>query len=200
MGRCASELRLLRWATPWRIWLGLITLCVLLFPGSASPAQSGKSYLIVAGEFGSWKLGTSEWEALPKFTEALGPDFATGTDPSFKSGRYYFWQSSGVKFTVGGGGRIVGIFAYRRYGPPEITKVNAELEKYRTDRGIGIGSPLSTVRKTYGPTDKSWEVRWTKTFINTAMRWDDVGIYVEIHDGTVDAIGVYEPKAWVGAE
>lgn len=130
------------------------------------------------------------------FTEAFGPNFSSGRDPSFKSGRYYFWQSTGVKFTVGGQGRVVGIFAYRRYGPPEITKVNSELQKYRTDRGVGIGTPLSAVRKAYGPTDNHWEIRWTKTFVSTAMRWDDAGIYLEIHDGTVDAIGVYEPTAW----
>jgi hypothetical protein len=185
---------------PSRIWLVLIVLCVPLVPESASLAQSGKSYLIVAGQFGSWKLGTSEWEALPVFTEALGPDFSSGSDPSFKSARNYFWSSAGIKLVVGARGRVVGIFAWRRYGPPEVTKANDELVKYRTDRDIGIGSPLSAVRTAYGPTDTHWEVRWSKTFINTAMRWDNAGIYVEIHNGTVDAIGVYEPTAWVGAE
>lgn len=32
------------------------------------------------------------------------------------------------------------------------------------------------------------------------MRWDDAGIYVEIHNNTVDAVGVYDPTAWIGAD
>lgn len=193
-------MKIRRWAALSQIWLVLITLSVPLLPESASLAQSETSHLIVTGQFGSWKLGTGEWEALPMLTEALGPEFSSGNDPSFKSGRYYFWTSAGIKLVVGERGRVVGVFAWRRYGPPEVTKANNELAKYRTDRGIGIGSPLPAVRTAYGPTDNHWEVRWSKTFINTAMRWDNAGIYVEIHDGTVDAIGVYEPAAWVGAE
>src|SRR5215470_10409691 len=114
MGRFAAELRLRRWTTRSRVWLILITLCVPLLQESASVAQQSEtSHLIVTGQFGSWKLGTAEWEALPVFTEALGPEFSSGTDPSFKGARYYFWTSAGIKLTVGERGRVVGIFAWR---------------------------------------------------------------------------------------
>src|SRR5215472_11733163 len=129
MGGIAPELGLPRWTTLARIWLVLIALSAPLFPGSASLAQSETSHLIVTGQFGSWKLGTSEWEALPVFTEALGPEFSSGTDPSFKSGRYYFWTSAGIKLVVGERGRVVGIFAWRRYRSPDVTKANHDLEK-----------------------------------------------------------------------
>ena len=61
-------------------------------------------------------------------------------------------------------------------------------ERYRTDRGVGVGQPVSTATGAYGaPAAGEDRVQW----------YDALGLLVVAGGGTIIRVGVYDPKAIV---
>jgi hypothetical protein len=154
-------------------------------------------YLVVPeggkGRFGSWALGTPESEMLVAFTRAFGSQFKAGKPASLpKSGRYYFWPLTGFQF-ISCHNRpqkpVVAITVFRPGNPG----ADAELRKFRTEKGISVGSSVDAVKVAYG--EPTRELRWPDN-PNKVWSYRPLGLYIEINpSGTVDALGVYDPSA-----
>jgi hypothetical protein len=170
-------------------------LLLVLSAGWTVQAQTAEgNYLVGDGRLGPWRVGVAEQDLLTEFTSRFGGNFRL--DPPLNhrlrgGGRAYFWRSAGFQF-IAYEGKVVSIGIWRRYTDPA---PNAELMKFKTKEGIGIGVPFSRVVSTYREPARQWEVRWAPTAVSTAMVWPSLGLYMEIRDGDVDAIGVYDPDA-----
>ncbi len=176
--------------------VALLLLVCMLSTGRAVQvqAQEEEKYLVGDGRFGPWRLGTSEQDLLKEFSSRFGSGFRI--DPPFNhrlpgAAKAYFWRSAGFQF-VAYEGKVVSIAIWRRYTDPT---PNAELMRYKTKEGIGIGVPLSSVISAYRQPARQWEVRWGPTAVSTAMVWPSLGLYLEIRGADVDAIGVYDTSA-----
>ncbi|MDR7556638.1 MAG: hypothetical protein QN157_13665 [Armatimonadota bacterium] len=106
-------------------------------------AQEEGKYLVGDGRLGPWRLGISEQDLLKEFSSRFGSGFRI--DPPFNhrlpgAAKAYFWRTAGFQF-VAYEGKVVSIAIWRRYTDPT---PNAELMRYKTKEGIGIGVPLST--------------------------------------------------------
>jgi len=157
-------------------------------------AQTDDQYLIGDGRIGVWKVGAAEADLLKDYSSRFGPGFTVDAPFPHKlsrSGKAYFWRRAGFQF-ISYEGRVVSITIWKRYTDPT---PNAELMKYRTKEGIGIGEPLSKATAAYQLPPRQWQVHWFGGVINTAMVWPALGLYLEIRDRNVDAIGVYDPGA-----
>ncbi len=65
-------------------------------------------------------------------------------------------------------------------------------ERYRTERGVGVGQPASTATAAYGPPSSGGgdeRILW----------YDAMGLVLGVGSGTIIRIGVFDPKAFVRA-
>jgi len=145
-----------------------LSLCVTLTPPTwaASPADG---WLVVPGQsLGALRLGIPV-RALPQATGWAQPDRT----------------------------HIAGTITYLSYSPQRVTVVVRDEhvvmllttnERYRTDRGVGVGQVVSTATSAYGaPATGEERVQW----------YDALGLLVVIGGGTIIRLGIYDPKAIV---
>lgn len=179
------------WGMKHALGTALATL-VLAFSIPAD-AQVEDPYTVGDGRIGGWRVGSSETALLQDFTSRYGTGYRIEQPFPLKltrDGKAYFWRNAGFQLTTFDG-RVVAIVIYKRYTDPT---PNAELMRYKTKEGIGIGEPLSRVNTAYPSPTRRFEVRWFNV-TNTGMVWVDRGLYIEIRDGFVDAIGIFDTTA-----
>lgn len=91
---------------------------------------------------------------------------------------------------------IAGTITYLSYTRQGITVVTRDEqvvmllttnERYRTERGVGVGQPASAASGAYGVAAAEDRVQW----------YDAVGLLVVVGGGTIIRLGIYDPKTIV---
>lgn len=150
---------------------------VVLASAGVIPARAEEQCLVVPGaSVGQWQLGMP----LAKVLEAMGSSgekTQTGVPGSY--GLYFREKKIHFSFFKTNN-TVSGITLYDM----------PENRACRTTEGIGIGSQTSDL-------DRFGKPEWSQTFpsgIEVRAYWS-IGLYVELKDGTVRAIGAFDRNA-----
>jgi hypothetical protein len=144
-----------------------LAMCVLLAPPPPARA-AGEAWLVVPGQsLGGLRLGVP----VRALQQAPG------------------WAQPDRTHIAG----TITYLSYNRHGVTVVTRDEQVVmllttnERYRTERGVGVGQPVSAASGAYGVAAAEDRVQW----------YDAVGLLVVVGGGTIIRLGIYDPKTIV---